>query len=50
VSVAFTLSTLIFFGAWVAQDRIEAREDESVAAQADGEWWEDGLIAICPVH
>lgn len=52
ISIAFTLSVLIFFGAWLSEDRIEARVDgnESVHGEAEGEWWEDGLIAVCPIH
>ncbi|MDA0232755.1 MAG: hypothetical protein O3B04_08395 [Chloroflexi bacterium] len=55
-SVAFTLAVLIFFGAWFADSRIETRASASGLASdgstvtSDGEWWEDGLIAVCPVH
>lgn len=48
-SVIFTASVLIFFGAWFADDRIEART-ETVGHEAQGDWWEDGLIAVCPIH
>lgn len=50
ISIFSTLAVLIYFGAWVAQDRIEARADEGAAAQSEGEWWEDSLIAVCPIH
>ena len=49
LSVLFTLAVLIFFGAWFADGRIEARSD-ALGAQAEGEWWEDGLITVCPIH
>lgn len=48
-SVIFTASVLIFFGAWFADDRIEART-ETIGHEAAGDWWEDGLIAVCPIH
>ncbi len=48
-SVIFTVAVLVFFGAWFADDRIEARS-ESVGHEVDGDWWEDGLIAVCPIH
>lgn len=48
-SVIFTASVLVFFGAWFADDRIEARS-RTVGHEAEGDWWEDGLIAVCPIH
>lgn len=48
-SIVFTLAVLIFFGAWFADGRIEARS-ETAGHQAEGDWWEDGLIAVCPIH
>ncbi len=48
-SVVFTVAVLIFFGAWFADDRIEARSD-AIGHSAEGDWWEDGLIAVCPIH
>lgn len=48
-SIIFTASVLIFFGAWFADGRIEARTD-TVGHEAQGDWWEDGLIAVCPIH
>ena len=53
ISVAGTLAILIYFGAWFADNRIEARgvaDDETGQVNPEGEWWEDGLISICPVH
>jgi len=43
---------LIYFGAWASSDRIENR---ALAAgvpesQAEGKWWEDGLMLACPLH
>ncbi len=54
-SVIGTLAVLIYFGAWASSDRIENRAlaagiSESHAANAEGEWWEDGLIFACPLH
>ncbi|MEE8046718.1 MAG: hypothetical protein V3T49_07760 [Dehalococcoidia bacterium] len=54
-SVIGTLAVLIYFGAWASSDRIENRAlaagmSESQAANAEGEWWEDGLIFACPLH
>ena len=48
-SVVATISVLVFFGAWLAQDRIAARADMT-GQSSPGEWWEDGLIAVCPIH
>lgn len=48
-SIVFTLAVLIFFGAWFADERIEART-ETVGHEASGDWWEDGLITVCPIH
>lgn len=52
ISIVFTLSVLIFFGAWLSEDRIEARADDGdgTHGEVEGEWWEDGLIAVCPIH
>jgi hypothetical protein len=49
-SIIGTLAVLIYFGAWFAEDRVQARSAAGETAEAQGEWWEDGLIAICPVH
>ena len=51
-SVIATLAVLIYFGAWASSERIENR---ALAAgipesQAEGEWWEDGLVFACPLH
>ena len=48
-SLIFTASVLIFFGAWFADGRIEARFGTD-GHEATGEWWEDGLITVCPIH
>jgi hypothetical protein len=48
-SIVSTVAVLVFFGAWLAQDRIAARADET-GQSSSGEWWEDGLIAVCPIH
>ena len=51
-SIIATLAVLIYFGAWASSDRIENR---ALAAgihesEAEGEWWEDGLVLACPLH
>lgn len=51
-SVIGTLAVLIYFGAWASSDRIENR---ALAAgiyeiQVESEWWEDGLVFVCPLH
>ncbi len=48
-SILFTVAVLIFFGAWFADDRIEARSGVA-GHEVEGDWWEDGLIAVCPIH
>ena len=56
LSLAFSLAVLIYLGAWASSDRIEARwfdsESESFGHGdgADGAWWEDGLVFVCPLH
>ena len=53
ISVVATLAILIYFGAWHADNRIEARNTEAAGAGQEStqdEWWEDGLISICPIH
>ena len=51
-SVIGTLAVLIYFGAWASSDRIENRALAAgiSEAQAEGEWWEDGLVFACPLH
>jgi hypothetical protein len=52
VSGVFSLALLIYFGAWAAADRAEAR----ALAAAEGEHatgaaiWEDGARWVCPLH
>ncbi|MBT3995014.1 MAG: hypothetical protein HOF01_04375 [Chloroflexi bacterium] len=51
-SIIGSLAVLIYFGAWASSDRIENR---ALAAgvpesQAEGKWWEDGLMLACPLH
>ncbi len=48
-SIVFTFAVLVFFGAWFATDRIDARSD-ALGHEAQGDWWEDGLITVCPIH
>ena len=48
-SIVFTVAVLIFFGAWFADGRIEDRAAAS-GHEVEGDWWEDGLIAVCPIH
>ncbi len=47
-----TLAVLIYFGAWVSSDRIENRASAAgiPESQAEGEWWEEGLVFACPLH
>ncbi len=51
-SVFGTLAVLIYFGAWASSDRIENRALAAgiYEAQAENEWWEDGLVFACPLH
>ncbi len=53
ISIAFTLAVVIYFGAWSASEKIQARQaaegnpgvaDEDVAA------WEEGFLWACPLH
>lgn len=48
-SIVFTLAVLIFFGAWFADGRIADRAS-AAGHDVEGEWWEDGLITVCPIH
>ena len=47
-----TLAVLIYLGAWASLDRIENRAQVAgiTESQAEGQWWEDGLIIACPLH
>jgi hypothetical protein len=51
-SAVSTLALLIFFGAWMAENRIRARaaNTDGTDLEVKGDWWEDGLISICPIH
>ena len=51
-SVIGTLAVLIYFGAWASSDRIENRAMAAGISeiQVEGEWWEDGLVFVCPLH
>ncbi len=51
-SVIGTLAVLIYFGAWASSDRIENRAQALgiSESQVEGEWWEDGLVFVCPLH
>jgi hypothetical protein len=52
LSVIGTLVFMIYFGAWVSYDRIENRAFTAgiPETQVEGEWWEDGLVFVCPLH
>ncbi len=51
-SVLGTFAVLIYFGAWASSDRIENRALASgtTESQVEAEWWEDGLVFVCPLH
>jgi len=51
-SVIGTLAVLIYFGAWASSDRIENRAHAAGIAesQVEGQWWENGLVNVCPLH
>lgn len=51
-SVLGTFAVLIYFGAWASADRIESRALASgtTESQIEAEWWEDGLVFVCPLH
>jgi hypothetical protein len=47
-----TLAVLIYFGAWASADRIEDRAlaADTTVLHTEAEWWEDGLLSVCPLH
>jgi len=58
-----TLSLVIFFGGWAAQNSVEGRqvrfnpsitmETGGIAvnnAEAEKAWWEEAALFVCPVH
>jgi hypothetical protein len=58
-----TVSLVIFFGGWAAQNSVENRQGQfnssitmetggiAVAnAEADKTWWEDAALFVCPAH
>lgn len=51
-TVLFSAAVLIYFGAWASADRIENRAlaADATPSHAEGEWWEDGLLFVCPLH
>lgn len=54
VSAGFSAALLIYFGAWSALDRVEARQlalaPRAEAAAPVEAWWEEGLLWVCPLH
>jgi hypothetical protein len=52
VSAAFSTALLVYFGAWAASDRAQAREQAATVGQpaASDALWEDGLLWACPLH
>lgn len=46
------LAVLIYLGAWASADRIEDRALAAGVAESHvkSEWWEDGLLFVCPFH
>lgn len=50
VSVLSTLAILIYFGAWAASDRVEARTASQQDSGGESEAWEEGLLYVCPFH
>lgn len=58
-----TLSLVIFFGGWAAQNSVEGRQGQlnpsitmetgGIAinnAEADKTWWEQAALFVCPAH
>ena len=49
-SALATLAILIYFGAWAASDRVNARSETPVTAGEGNAAWEEGLLYVCPFH
>ncbi|MEX0761743.1 MAG: hypothetical protein WD333_04830 [Dehalococcoidia bacterium] len=53
ISIAFTLAVVIYFGAWSASEKVQARQAAEVdpgAAGKDVSAWEEGFLWACPLH
>jgi hypothetical protein len=45
------IAVVVFFGAWIVADDVEAAEAEAQPGQsADVAGWKTTLVGICPVH
>ena len=49
VSALATLAILIYFGAWAASERVDAR-GQIDGASGQKAAWEEGLLFVCPFH
>ena len=54
VTTVVSFLLLIYFGAWLATDRIDDRFADNYTATSNmnfkGNWWERSIITVCPLH
>jgi|TARA_B100001971_G_C17993135_1_gene433384 uncharacterized protein YneF (UPF0154 family) len=43
-TIIICLVFLIYFGAWVAEKRLEVRDQKNPV------WWENTVLWVCPLH
>ena len=54
ISAAFSAALLVYFGAWSAAERVDARgltlASRTEVIEPGEAWWEDSLLWVCPLH
>lgn len=51
ISILFSIIILIYLGAAISTERKNNRENfETIGNSAEGIWWENGFIFMCPLH
>jgi hypothetical protein len=55
LTVVFCIALVVYFAAWAASERVEARALSSAGNDAgqrvtEKVWWEDGARWACPLH
>ena len=51
ISILFSTIILIYLGAAISTERKNNRENfETIGNSAEGIWWENGFIFMCPLH
>ena len=47
ITIFFSIALLVYIGAGFSEYRIQERKN---LENANGLWWENGFISVCPLH